>query len=89
MVQRKVGTMSNQTEPWPKWRVIYTFLFLIYVLPFITSPLSGPGLFDFLWRDFGWNIEYYVYGLFLNMLVMGFLVLHDYIVDRRLKESEK
>ena len=47
--------------------------FLLYSIPFITSPLTGPGLCDFLWEDWGWSIGYYVAGEVILILITSIL----------------
>jgi len=54
--------MNILKKIWDSRITIFIVIFTLYSIPFITSPLSGPGLFDFLWVDWGWNVGYYVIG---------------------------
>jgi len=47
--------------------------FFLYSVPFLTSPLSGPGLFDFLWEDWGWSIGYYIAGEVILIVIATIL----------------
>jgi len=60
---------------WDSRLPIFMLIFLLYSIPFMTSSMSGPGPFDFLWEDWGWSIGYYVVGELILILIVGVLAL--------------
>ena len=64
---------------WGRCISIFMLIFLLYSIPFMTSPMSGPGLFDFLWEDWGWSVGYYIVGEVVLILIMGILALTGHL----------
>jgi len=61
-------------KAWDNRASIFMVIFFLYSIPFITSPLSGPGLFDFLWIDWGWSEGYYIAGEVILILIASILI---------------
>ena len=48
-------------------RDIFLIVWIVYSLPFMFSTILYPGPFDFIFTEWGWSVELYLFGLFLGV----------------------
>jgi len=71
-------------------RDVFCILYLVYMLPLILTPsMLSPGLLDFLFTDWGWNVEHYCVGMFILTPIMACIMFYDWWDDRKSLSSKK